>query len=455
MQAAKSRTKMGESAVARLRGTTAKAGMSFISSKSALWLRTRIVTSHYSRVHRRLARSKTEASPRGTAILPAVVALALWGLLTPARAQDSESLFSEARAYQEKEEWSLAEDAYRQFLRQVPASAAGHSNLGIVYVHEDKFEEAIREYQTALRINPSLSGVYLNLGIAYFQEGKYSAATPALEKFLSADPQNHQAEELLGLCDLELDKYQDAIRMLSPLRAEGKLDILMALSAAYVRLRRMPDAQGILRQVLDSPQSNSAQVHFLMGQTYAGLSQFPQALQEFKAVLAADRDWPQIHLLLGATEAKVGQYQDAEADLHKQLQSNANDTETLFTLGALLNKRERFQEALPFLMKVRDLDPKSADVEYELALARWKTGSQEDAWAAVVRAVRLDPQNRQAHYLYAQIARQRSDNATAQREFAIAESLSTGKADQDILRLSEESQNRREDQRPDGRGPLD
>jgi tetratricopeptide (TPR) repeat protein len=402
--------------------------------------------------------SEGGSRPRKTAISgisPVVLAFYFLCLLSPALAQDSESLFSKARAYQDKEQWNLAEDAYRQFVRQVPGSAVGHSNLGIVYVHERRFEDAIGEYQAALKIDPTLSGVYLNLGIAYFQEAKYADATPALEKFLSADPQNHQAQELLGLCDLELDKYQDAIRMLSPLRAEGNLDVLIALSAAYVRVRRMPEAQGILRQILDSPQSNSAHVHFLMGQTYAGLSQFPQALQEFKAVLAADRDWPQIHLLLGATEAKVGQYQDAEGDLHKQLQSNANDTETLFTLGALLNKQERFQEALPLLMKVRELDPKNADVEYELAVARWKTGSQEDAWAAVVRAVRLDPQNRQAHYLYAQIARQRSDSATAQREFAIAESLSTGKADQDILRLSEESQNRREDQRDDSRGPIE
>jgi tetratricopeptide (TPR) repeat protein len=276
-----------------------------------------------------------------------------------------------------------------------------------------------------------------------------------LEKFLSADPQNHQAQELLGLCNLELDRYHDAIRLLSPLRAEGGLDVLIALSAAYVRLRRMPEAQAILRQVMDSAQSHSAQVHFLMGQTYAGLNQFRQALQEFRAVSAADATWPQIHLLLGATEAKVGQYQQAEADLHSQLETTANDSETLLTLGALLNKQERFQEALPLLLKVRELDPTDGDAEYELAVARWKTGSQREAWAAVVNAVRLDPQNRQAHYLCGQIARERGDKTTAQHEYAIAESLSTGKADQDILRLSEESQNRRGDQRPDARGPLE
>lgn len=374
--------------------------------------------------------------------VPVLVMLLAGSLPRVAQSQGSESLFSQARAHQDKAEWSLAEDSYRQFLRLAPGSAAGHSNLGIVYVRERKFADAIREYQTAIRIDPSLSGVYLNLGIVYFQQGRYDAATQVLRKFLSGNPRNRQAQELLGLCYLASDKYENAISMLTSLRAEGSLDVLLALSAAYIRLRRMPEAQAVLREILDSPQSNSAQVHFLMGQTYAGLNQFPPALQEFKAVLAADAAWPQIHLLLGATEAKVGEYKQAEMDLRKQLESTPNDAEALFTLGALLNREERFQEAVSPLLKARQVGSKNGDVDYELAVARWKTGSREQAWAAVVRAVKLDPQNREAHYLYGQIARQRGDKITAQHEFTIAESLSTRKADEDILRLSEESQSR-------------
>jgi tetratricopeptide (TPR) repeat protein len=360
----------------------------------------------------------------------------------PAPSQDAENLFSKAKAYQDKGQWDLAEESYRQFLRQIPASAAGHSNLGVVYAHEQKFEDAAREYEAALKIDSSLSGVYLNLGIAYFKEGKYAAATPALERSLSGDPKNRKAQELLGLCDLELDKYEDAIKMLAPLQAEGSLDILLALSASYIRLRRMHEAEVILGELLSSPQSNSAQVHFLMGQTYAGVNNFPQALEEFKAVAALDRGWPDIKLLLGATEARLGHFQEAEADLREQLQATPRSFETLFTLGALLNKERRFQDAIPLLLRAHELNSRSGDLEYQLAEIYWKTGSKEAAWSAVRAAVRLDPKNGQAHYLYARIARQRGDQALAQHEFAVAESLSANKSEQDILRLSEESRNR-------------
>jgi tetratricopeptide (TPR) repeat protein len=359
----------------------------------------------------------------------------------PAQSQDAESLFSEAKAYQERGQWELAQEFYRQFLRQVPASAAGHSNLGIVYAHERKFEDAASEYEAALKIDSSLSGVYLNLGIAYFQEGRYAAATPPLERFLSRDPESRQAQELLGLCDLELDKYEDAIKMLAPLQAEGSLDVLLALSASYIRLRRMHEAEVILGNLLSSPQSNSAQVHFLMGQTYAGLNDLPHALEEFKTVSALDQSWPDISLLVGATEARLGRFQEAEADLREQLEATPRSFDALFTLGALLNKDGRLQDAIPLLLRAQEMNSRSGDIEYQLAEAYWKTGSKEAAWRAVQAAVRLDPKNGQAHYLYARIARERGDHAAAQHEFAVAESLSANKSEQDILRLSEESRN--------------
>ena len=357
------------------------------------------------------------------------------------RSQDSEGLFVKARAYQDKGEWSLADASYRQFLQQVPGSAAAHSNLGVVCAHERKFDEAIREYQAALKIDPSLSGVYLNLGILYFRESKYVAAAPVLREFLSRNPQNRQAQELLGLCDLQLDKYEDAVGMLAPLRADGSLDVLVALSASYIRLRRMSEAEAIVRELLTS-QSNSAQVHFLMGQTYAGLNNFPQALQEFTAVAAFDRDWPDIELLIGATEARVGRYPAAEADLRAQLQVTPDSFEALYTLGALLNKEKRFEEAKALLLKAQGLNSKSGAAALQLAEACWKTGSRDAAWSAIRRAVQLDAENGQAHYLYAQIARERQDEPTARREFAIAQSLSARSAEEDILRLSEQSQRR-------------
>jgi len=105
-----------------------------------------------------------------------------------------------------------------------------------------------------------------------------------------------------------------------------------------------------------------------------------------------------------------------------------------------LNKEGRFKQAIPLLLKAHRLNPQSGGAEYQLADAYWKTGSGDEAWDAIRRAAQLDAENGQAHYLYAQIARQRRDEATARHEFATAESLSVKASELDILRLSEESQ---------------
>ena len=375
-------------------------------------------------------------------------------LLYPQSVQspDAANLFAKAKGFQDQGQWDLAAESYRQFLRQVPDSAAGHSNLGVVYAHQRKFEDAAREYGTALKIDPARTGVYLNLGIAYFEEEKYAKAAPAFERFLARDPQSRQGQELLGLCDLEMDRYEDAVKMLGPLQAEGSPEVLLALSAAYVRLNRMHEAETILGGLLNSQQSNTAQVHFLLGQVYAGSNNFPHALEEFKAVAALDVNWPNIKLLLGATEARVGHFQESESDLREQLQVTPTNFETLFTLGALLNKQRRFEEAIPLLLRAQHLNPQSGDVDYQLAEAYSKTNSKDKAWAAVRAALQLDPKDGQAHYLYAQMAHERGDKATAKHEFALAESLSTNKSEQDILRLSEESRNRQAELPASSRG---
>lgn len=186
-----------------------------------------------------------------------VLSIAARGLAVSTLPEDPQRLFSEARLLQEKGDLQGAEDHYRQFLQLQPHSAEGHANLGIVLAHEDKLDAAVAEYETALRINPALYGINLNLGIAYYREADYAKAITPLRRFLSAHPAHSQARELLGLSYTQLDRYQEAIDTLAPLRPKGDPGVLYALAACYVRVRKMDEAQEVMRSLLtnepDSP----------------------------------------------------------------------------------------------------------------------------------------------------------------------------------------------------------
>lgn len=371
-----------------------------------------------------------------------------WAILCgPARAAaqgtnnqaDPRALFARARASEDKGDFKQAERLYARFLQVRPNSAEGHANLGVVYEHLGDTEQAIREYDAALTLDPSLSGVYLNLGIAHFRKGDYERAIPPLLHLISLQPANRQCRKLLGLSYVETNHFSDGVQVLGPLRSTNDPAVVLALSASYVQLGQMTRAQNAIKTLL-TIQPNLPRVHFLLGQTYAGLHDFPRALSEFEAVYSLDPQWPRIELLLGAVEANLGDFRQAENNLRSQLKSSPGNFETNYTLGALLNKERRFRDAIPYLTCAIRKNPPSGEALFELARAYWEAGYSAKAWTTVHSALKADARNSEAHYLYAEMARTRGDRETARREFAKAESLSKVRAEEDILRLSEQSE---------------
>ncbi len=267
-----------------------------------------------------------------------VLAIATKCLAVSALPEDPQRLFAEARLLQEKGDLQGAENHYLQYLQMEPRSAEGHANLGIVLAHENKLQAAVGEYETALRLNPGLYGVNLDLGIAYYRETDYSKALAPLQMFLSAEPTNLQARELLGLRYTQLDRYEEAIENLAPLQPKGDRGVLYALAACYVRVRKMDEAQRVIQNLLMN-EPDSPRVRFLMGETYVGLQQFPQALIEFQGVYSADSRWPEINLLLGGVEVRLGKYAQAEEHLRAELHANPSSFADELCRGSTARQR--------------------------------------------------------------------------------------------------------------------
>ena len=57
-----------------------------------------------------------------------------------------------------------------------------HYNLGVKYVSEAKYEEAIISFTKALEIDPKQASVYIALAEVYVQQGDYSSAQTVLDK---------------------------------------------------------------------------------------------------------------------------------------------------------------------------------------------------------------------------------------------------------------------------------
>lgn len=128
-----------------------------------------------------------------------------------------------------QEQYSEAIDRFCQSIRQYPKLAWVYANRGEVYRQQKKFDEALEEFNHALNlaregnIDSSESGVRLNPGAAlalasrgltYFLRGDAGDNNNALNDFYEAvklNPKMHWAWAKLSIINLQLGKYEIAL----------------------------------------------------------------------------------------------------------------------------------------------------------------------------------------------------------------------------------------------------
>jgi Flp pilus assembly protein TadD len=85
-----------------------------------------------------------------------------------------------------------------------------HFSLGTLYLHEREFEPAKEEFLRALQFNPGCSECYSNLGSIFLLQERYAEAVAALTRFTEANPENAGTYFYLGIAHDKLMDYQNA-----------------------------------------------------------------------------------------------------------------------------------------------------------------------------------------------------------------------------------------------------
>ena len=116
----------------------------------------------------------------------------------------------------EKEDFLLAEQNYREAIALNPNYADVYFNLGnLLAKDESRLKEAEESYRKAIELNPTAANAYSNLGFLYYKQRKFDEAINAFENAASLD-ENHLSSRV-GLAGaykhqnklIELKKYLD------------------------------------------------------------------------------------------------------------------------------------------------------------------------------------------------------------------------------------------------------
>lgn len=90
--------------------------------------------------------------------------------------------------YSRNNVWGSWIGLWSDVVSKSPDKARPHNILGIGYINQNRFDDAIREFKTAIRLNPKYREPYYNIGVASKATHKYGAAIDMFGKSLALSP---------------------------------------------------------------------------------------------------------------------------------------------------------------------------------------------------------------------------------------------------------------------------
>jgi len=284
---------------------------------------------------------------------------------------------------------------------------------------ENRLADAAALYQKALAIRPRWAEGWWALGTLQYDQNQYLQASRAFGKLLTLQPGNGTAHAMLGLCQIQLEQDDAALKNLTLAQRQGVQNdrqlqhvVLYQLGSAQLRKRRFGDATNTIMLLVKDGVRSGEVVRALgmaaltiqpqnappdgtpgrdvidrVGQAQLStiLKQFDAARQTFTLVATEYPAFPNLHYAFGRFLLEAHETDEAVAEFQKELHNDPKH------LGALL----------------------------EIAAVRYRVDSADGVRYAE-QAVKLSPQLPFAHYLLGLLYLDTDRVVEAVRELEIA-----------------------------------
>ena len=195
---------------------------------------------------------------------------------------------------------AIAEDDFRNVIVLDPHSGAAHVNLGVAYMREKRWDDALVELRKAQALSPDQPGIPLNIGLAYYRKNDFAAAIEPFTASLQQAPQSLQARYLLGLCYFFTNQYQQASETLAPLwdQESSNPNYLYVLSIAAGKSANTALEKQAWTECLPSDKIHPNSILYI-GKAWLAKGDTEKAMGEFNAAAAAKPNLPLVHYFLG------------------------------------------------------------------------------------------------------------------------------------------------------------
>jgi len=364
--------------------------------------------------------------------------------LPPSREVDLDALLSRAVSLHEGGDFQGAAAAYEQYLQLVPGAARVRSNLGAVWAHLGRYDEAIEQYRRALAQGEESLAIRYNLALALSKAGRMPEAVVEAAQVVEAQPANRDARLLLASCHLQTGANEKVVELLTPVSSEDDKAAAHLLGMALLAQNKVAEAQAVLDRVFrgDSPEG-----HVVLAAMHVERKDYAKALAELDLARAANPKLPLMNSLYGeCLMQQTFDWAGAASAFRRELEVDPNHFMSNLLLGNLLREEGNHEEALAYLTRAAKLRGDALVVKFSLGAVYVALGRTDEARPLLEEVAAAVPGHLPTHMqlaiLYhrlgrtADAARERAAVARLQKESEASSFRGVTEAVTDLLRKS-------------------
>lgn len=200
--------------------------------------------------------------------------------------------------------------------------ASYHYQMGLSFLGERNFTGALVELTKAEQLDPDNPELLYNLGMAYLGKGRPDLAEPRLQKAVMLKPNYSSARNDLGVAYLELKRWDNAIQQFKIVKDDifyaNNDNAAINLGLAYLGKGDYPKALEELRAVAAANPRNPV-VRVSLGRVWFAMDRTEQAIEEYSRALEIYRDYGAAWYYLGLAQLKLNNQREARGSFREVL----------------------------------------------------------------------------------------------------------------------------------------
>jgi len=254
--------------------------------------------------------------------------------------------------------WRDSVALFEHAIRVTSDNDAAHTHLGMVFLQEDRLDEAREQFAEAVRINPEQYAGWSNLGVVMRRQGELEDAVACFSEALRIKPDFAAAHNNLGMTLSAQGKLDEAVE-----QYRRALEIKPDYITAYCNLGRALLSKGALEEAAANF-SEAAQLDPGCAEAYCGLGsvllrqgEIEQAIDQLSQALRIDPDNVDAHHNLGVAMLMQGDNEGAADHFSEVLRLKPDDAEAHFSLGVVRMAEGELEEAAGAFEAVLRLRP--------------------------------------------------------------------------------------------------